>query len=200
MALVVKNLPANTGDIRDAGLISGLGRSPGGGHGNPLQYSCLESPMDREAWWATVHQFSKSSMWLKQLSMLIIISDVEHICKCLLAICVSFGESLFWSSVHFLTVLFDNLILSCVNSLYILVINPLSVALFANIFSYSVDCLFFLFMVFFAVQKLLRLIRSHLFIFVFIQRFRYSRWYIKKKYHYNLCERVFCLCFPLGTL
>ena len=180
MALVVKNLPANAGDIRDAGLISGLGRSPGGGHGNPLQYSCLESPMDGEAWWATVHQFSKSSTWLKQLSMLIIISDVEHICKCLLAICVSFGESLFWSSVHFLTVLFDNLILSCVNSLYILVINPLSVALFANIFSYSVDCLFFLFMVFFAVQKLLRLIRSHLFIFVFIQCFHYSSWYIKK--------------------
>ena len=180
MALVVKNLPANAGDIRDAGLISGLGRSPGGGHGNPLQYSCLESPMDREAWWATVHQYSKSSTWLKQLSMHIIISDVEHICKCLLAMCVSFGESLFWSSVHFLTVLFDNLILSCVTSLYILVINPLSVALFANIFSYSVDCLFFLFMVFFAVQKLLRLIRSHLFIFVFIQYFHYSRWYIKK--------------------
>ena len=47
--LVVMNGPANTGDIRDAGLITGLGRSPGGGHGNSLQYSCLENPMDRGA-------------------------------------------------------------------------------------------------------------------------------------------------------
>ena len=44
MALVVKNVPANAGDVRDAGLIPGLGRSPGGGHGNPLQYSCLKNP------------------------------------------------------------------------------------------------------------------------------------------------------------
>ena len=51
MALVVKNLPANAGDIRDVGLIPGLGRSPGGGHGNPLQYSCRENPMNR-VWWA----------------------------------------------------------------------------------------------------------------------------------------------------
>ena len=49
VALVVKNLPANAGDLRDAGLIRGLGRSPGGGHGNPLQHSCLENPMDRGA-------------------------------------------------------------------------------------------------------------------------------------------------------
>ena len=47
---MVKNLPANAGDTRDTGLIPGLGRSPGGGHGNPLQYSCLENPMDRGAW------------------------------------------------------------------------------------------------------------------------------------------------------
>ena len=50
MVLVIKNSPANVGDIRDAGSIPGLGRSPGGGNGNPLQYSCLENPMDREAW------------------------------------------------------------------------------------------------------------------------------------------------------
>ena len=50
VALVVKNLPGNAGDVRDAGLISGSGRSPGGGHGNPHQYSCLENPMDREPW------------------------------------------------------------------------------------------------------------------------------------------------------
>ena len=55
VALVVKNLPANAGDLRDVGSIPGKGRSSGGGNGNPLQYSCLENPMDRGAWWAIVH-------------------------------------------------------------------------------------------------------------------------------------------------
>ena len=55
VALLVKNLPAKAGDMRDEGSIPGSGRSPGGGHGNPLQYSCVENPMDRGAWWATVH-------------------------------------------------------------------------------------------------------------------------------------------------
>ena len=55
MALTVKNLPANERDIRDAGSIPGLGRYPEGGHGNPLRYSYLENPMNRGAWWATVH-------------------------------------------------------------------------------------------------------------------------------------------------
>ena len=59
VALVVKNLPANTGDARDTGLIPKWGRSPGGGHGNPLQYSCLENPMDR-AWWATIPRVAKN--------------------------------------------------------------------------------------------------------------------------------------------
>ena len=59
-ALVVKNPPTNSGDVRDVGSISGSGRSPGGGHGNPLQYSCLENPMDRGAWWATVYWIMKS--------------------------------------------------------------------------------------------------------------------------------------------
>ena len=68
VALVVKNLPANAGDIRDMGLISGLGRSPGEKHGNPVQYSCLENPMDTGAWWATVHGVTKSWTLLKQLS------------------------------------------------------------------------------------------------------------------------------------
>ena len=68
VALVVKNLPANAGDIRDEGSIPGLGRSPGGGHGNPLQDSCLENHMDREAWWATVHRVTKTCTWLKRLS------------------------------------------------------------------------------------------------------------------------------------
>ena len=57
---MVKNLPANAGDARDVGLISGLGRSPGGRNGNTLQYSCLENSMDRGAWWATVHGVTKS--------------------------------------------------------------------------------------------------------------------------------------------
>jgi len=60
VVLVVKNLPANAGDISDAGSIPGLGRSPGEGNGNPLQYSCLENSMDRRAWWATVHGVLKS--------------------------------------------------------------------------------------------------------------------------------------------
>ena len=59
VALVVKNPPANARDIREAGLIPGLGRSCGGGSSNPLQYSCLENPMDREAWWAIVHNVTK---------------------------------------------------------------------------------------------------------------------------------------------
>ena len=59
MALVVKNLPANTGDVRDAGSIPGSGRSPGEGHGNPLQYSCLENSSDREAWRGTAHNITK---------------------------------------------------------------------------------------------------------------------------------------------
>ena len=55
VALVVKNPSANSGDIRGMGSIPGMGRSPGAGYGKPLQYSCLENPMDRGAWWATVH-------------------------------------------------------------------------------------------------------------------------------------------------
>ena len=65
VVLVVKNLPANVGDVRDAGLIPGLGRSAGGGHGNPLQYSCLENSMDGGVWRATVHGVTKSQTRLK---------------------------------------------------------------------------------------------------------------------------------------
>ena len=68
VALVVKSLPANTGDLRDMGLILGSGRSPGGGNGSPLQYSCLENPMDRIAWQATVHRVAKSQTQLKLLA------------------------------------------------------------------------------------------------------------------------------------
>ena len=59
---MVKNLPANSGHIRDVGSIPGSGRSPRGGHGNPLQYSRLENPIDRGAWWATVHRVTELDM------------------------------------------------------------------------------------------------------------------------------------------
>ena len=68
VALVVKNLPANAGDIRDSGIIPGLGKSPGEENGHPLQYSCLENPMDRGASMATIHSVAKSWTRLKQLS------------------------------------------------------------------------------------------------------------------------------------
>ena len=66
--LVVTNSPANAGDLRDAVSIPGLGRFLGGGHSNPLQYSCLENPMDRGAWRATGHRFAKSWTRLKWLN------------------------------------------------------------------------------------------------------------------------------------
>ena len=64
-----KEPACNAGAIRDGALIPGWGRSPGSGHSNPLQYSCLENPMDRGAWQATVHRITKRQTWLKQLSM-----------------------------------------------------------------------------------------------------------------------------------
>ena len=70
---VVKNSTANAGDIRDVGLIPGLRRSPGGGHGSPFQYSCLMNPMDRGAWWAIVQWVADSHAQLKRLS--------THTCK-----------------------------------------------------------------------------------------------------------------------
>ena len=65
---MVKNTFANAGDIRDMGSIPGLERSPGEGHDNPLQYSCLENPMDRGAWWAAVHEVAKSQTQLSDLA------------------------------------------------------------------------------------------------------------------------------------
>ena len=66
---MVKTPPANSGNIRDVALTPGLGRSPGGGHGDPLQYSCLGNPVDRGAWRATVPRITKSRTGLKQFSM-----------------------------------------------------------------------------------------------------------------------------------
>ena len=62
---MVKILLANSGDIRDMGLIPGSVKLPGEGHGDPLHYSCLENPMDRGAWWGTVHKVAKSQTWLR---------------------------------------------------------------------------------------------------------------------------------------
>ena len=68
MALVAKNPPANAGDVRDPGSTPGLGRSPEGGHGSPLQHSCLENAMGRGAWWAAVHRVAKSRTRLSHSS------------------------------------------------------------------------------------------------------------------------------------
>ena len=65
---MVKDPPANAGDLTELALTPGTGRSPGGGHGNPLKYSCLENPMDREAWQATVLRVTKNQTRLKPLS------------------------------------------------------------------------------------------------------------------------------------
>ena len=107
-----------------------------------------------------------------------------------------FGHKcLFSSPVNFLIKFF--FMLSCMSCLYMLDINPLLVIPLANIFSHSVVSLFVLSIISFAVQKLLSLIRSHLFIFVFISFALGDR---SKKYCYYLCQKVFCLYFPLGIL
>ena len=110
---------------------------------------------------------------------------------------IFFGEMFIQVFCPFWIGLFAFLILSCMSCLYILEINPLSVASFANIFSHSERCLFILFMVSFAVQKLLTFITSHLFIFVL---FPFVYEVGQKGSCCDLCHRVFCFCFPLRVL
>jgi len=95
VAVLVKNPSSNAWDIRDMGLIPGLGRSSGGGHGNPLQYSCLENAMDRGAWWATVHRVTQSQTWLKHLSTYACTRYRQISVSCF-AICFEFGLLLGW--------------------------------------------------------------------------------------------------------
>ena len=99
VALVVKNLSATSGNIRDMGLICGLGISPGGRHGNPFQYSCLENLMDRGAWWDTVHRVAESHMskmtWHAQ-----IISILPILCQIICQIQEYKIKSLFSSTLN----------------------------------------------------------------------------------------------------
>ena len=74
VVLVVKNLSASAGDLRDVGSILGSGRAPEGGHDNPFQYSCLENPMDRGAWRATVHRMARSCTRLSNLARMYILA------------------------------------------------------------------------------------------------------------------------------
>ena len=76
VALAVKNLPSNAGNVRDMGLIPGLGRTSAEGHGNLLQYSCLENPKEGGAWWATVHGVIKSRTQLSGFTFTLYIEEV----------------------------------------------------------------------------------------------------------------------------
>ena len=81
MVLLVKNLPANVGDMRDLGSILESGRTRGVGNGDLLQYSCLENPTDRGVWWATVHSVTKSQTRLKQSKQAKFLNEIDFLIK-----------------------------------------------------------------------------------------------------------------------
>ena len=96
MVLVVKSLPASVGNTRDTVLIFGSRRFPGGGNGNPLQCSCLENPMDRGTWQATVHGVAKSWTWMDPVSMHAHEMDTFIMTDCKLYSVMSIGSKNFW--------------------------------------------------------------------------------------------------------
>ena len=146
MALVVKNPPANAGDMRDVGLIPGSGRSSGGGHGNPLQYSCLENPMVRATWWATVHVVAKSQTWLSDFHFHLHLHMEKSTFK--------------FFSLFFFNWITGILLYKVVSG--ILDNKTLSHIWFKNGLSHSVGCLFTLLIVSFDAQNILIFMESNL--------------------------------------
>ena len=102
VVLVVKKLPVNAGDVRDVGLIPRLGRSPRGGNGNPLQYSCLENPMNRGVWWVSVHGDAKGQTQLKWLTTIDLRFMIRKMMLVLLTIPSMFFPACKALSIHFL--------------------------------------------------------------------------------------------------
>ena len=107
---MVKKLSASAGDVRDGGSIPGLGRYPGGEHGNPFQYSCLENPRDRGTWQAIVHRFAKSGTQLKQLSTqhIVVVQLLSCVCHFVTPWTAAHQTPLFstisWSSLKFMSI------------------------------------------------------------------------------------------------